>query len=104
MLLVVSEGGWRAARPALEGVIERLWLLVTQQPRDLRQSEARLLDVLERKAVAHLVNDLVEGRPFFGEPARQVADVDSQIPGDRFRLRPSMLQELLEHVLERGVE
>ena len=62
--LLFSSGGWRTARPTLEGMIERGRPLVAQEPRDLRQCKTWLFEILEREATAQLVNDRREGRAF----------------------------------------
>src|SRR5208283_4442279 len=102
--LLFAGGGWRAACPTLEGMIERGRTLVPQEPRDLRRREVGVFEILECEAAAQLVDDLGEGRAFGGQPARECSDADGQRFGDRLRLSLAVRQQPLDLVLERSAD
>src|SRR5262249_58942594 len=93
---------WRASRPTPESMIERGRPLVAEQPSDLRERHAWLLQVLKREASPQLIHDLAKCGAFISQPSGERANAEGQSFRDRLRLRLAMRQESFHLVLDRS--
>ncbi len=75
---------------------------IAKKPSDLRQREARLVEILGGEATPQAVDDLGEIRPFLSEPPRKRSRAQRQRLGDDLRSSAAMRQQSLNLVLDGG--
>jgi hypothetical protein len=102
-LLLQTRGGRRTARPTCESMIEGGRLFISEQPRNLRDRYARVVDVLEREAAAQLIDDLRISRALVGQPSHERSLAESERFCDRPSADLTVRQQLLHLVLNGGV-
>lgn len=90
---LASGEGRRTAGPALEGMMKRGRAFIAKKPSDLRQREARLVEILCGEAAPQAVDDLGEIRAFLSEPPRKRSRAQRQRLGDDLRSSASVWQQ-----------
>jgi len=90
--------GGRSSCPALESMIKRGRTLVTEQPRNVPKRHARILQILDRKALAQVIEDLAVSCAFISQSSREGTQAESQSLRHVFGFRFAVGQQQLLHL------
>ena len=99
-----SHLGWRDTGPPFEGRCEGRDLLKAETPGNLRDREARILEIVPCQVRSHPVKDLAEGQVLFCQSPRQGPPAHAEGLRDAAHPHFSLWQERGDRILHAGLE
>src|SRR3954466_1774347 len=94
----------RFARPALVRMREGARFLETQEPSDVSDRKAAVLEITFSELGPHPIEHLRKGKPLRRKPSRQCAGADAEVLGDPADARLAMGQKRQNRVLHGSLD